>query len=356
MKHYKWIQWGAVTGAIVLLTSGCSILGSGQKTQIDPPPAGYGEAATAGVQTIDAGTTGAAGPADSKNLQQTTLYFKDGNGYVAPVTMGLPKNASAAKQALQYLAEDGPEKNMLPKGFTALLPKGTQVKGLDVKDKLATVDFSKEFLNYNAQDERKILEAITWTLTGFPNIQQVQLRVEGKALKEMPEGATPLDEPLSRAMGINLEKAEGVEYGQSTPVTLYFVNQSNPNYEYYVPVTRLVKRTDNVAKAVIEQLIKGPGEGESKGLTAVITPTTELKEDVKVENGLATVNFSDKLLGPDKKAPSEALQTVVLSITENTGASKVQIEVNGDAKITSTDSQNYSKPVTRPVYVNPVKM
>lgn len=73
-------------------------------------------------------------------------------------------------------------------------------------------------------------------------------------------------------------------------------------------------------------------------------------------NDLVTVNFSDKVLGMDKKAPAEALQAVVLSLTENTGVPKVQIEVNGDAKIASTDNQNYSKPVMKPVHLNEIKM
>lgn len=352
MKPYKWIQWGAVTGAVVLLASGCSMLGLGQKSQIDPPPAGYDGTATATVQTQEV----SAKPTEIKDAQQTTVYLKDSSGYIAPVTLGLPKSQAAAALALQYMVDDGPVKSLLPAGFTAPLPKGTKMT-VNVKDNAATVDFSKEFLSYNPQDERKMLEAITWTLTGFPAIQQVKLTVQGNALKEMPENATPLDEPLTRAMGINIEKGEGVDYGQSTPVTLYFVNQTNPNYKYYVPVTRLVKRTDNVAKSVIEQLIQGPGTtSSSRGLISALAPSLELKSDVKIEGEVATVNFSDKLLGEEKKAPADALQEVVLSLTENTGASSVQIQVNGDVKVTSTDAKSYSKPVTRPDHLNPVKM
>jgi germination protein M len=352
MKPYKWIQWGAVTGAVVLLASGCSTLGLGQKTQIDPPPAGYDSTATATVQTKEV----TAKPADIKDAQQTTVYLEDANGYVAPVTLALPKSQAAAAQALQYMVEGGPVQDMLPSGFAAPLPKGTKMT-VNVKDNTATVDFSKEFLSYNAQDERKMLEAITWTLTGFPSISQVKLTVQGNPLKEMPENATPLDEPLTRAMGINIEKGDGVDYGQSTPVTLYFVNQTDPNYKYYVPVTRLVKRTDNVAEAVIEQLIQGPSvTASSRGLISVLPPSLELKNDVKIQGDVATVNFSDQLLGEEKKAPAEALQEVVLSLTENTGATSVQIEVNGDTKVTSTDSKSYSKPVTRPDHLNPVIM
>jgi germination protein M len=170
----------------------------------------------------------------------------------------------------------------------------------------------------------------------------------------MPQGGTPLDEPLTRAIGINLEKPEGVEYGQSTPVTLYFLGQNQDNYKYYVPVTRMVKRTNDIAQAVVEQLIAGPDQ--KKGLAAVMTPGAELKQ-IKRADDLITVDFSEKVLGIDKKAPAEAFNALVLSLTENAGAAtKVQITVNGDSKVTTSENQSYSKPVSRPVNINQIKL
>lgn len=348
MKQYKWTQWAAVGSIVVLLTSGCSVLGTKEHSQsIDPPPTGA-DASAASAKPVTAPVI--------QNPMPVTVYAKDSNGLVAPISLNVEKSVEVAKKALEAMVDGGPSASLLPAGFTPLISKGTQVKGIDiVKDqKLAIVDFSSAFTNYNVQDERKILEAITWTLTGFPSVEKVQVRVEGKELKEMPEGGTPMDEPLSRAMGINLEKPEDVEYGQSTPVTLYFLGQNQDNYKYYVPVTRLVKRTDNVAQAVVEQLIAGPDS--KKGLAGVMTPGAELKQ-VKKADDLITVDFSDKVLGPDKKAPADALKSVVLSLTENTGAAtKVQITVNGDSKVSASDNQSYSKPVSRPTTVNPQKM
>ncbi|NQX60891.1 GerMN domain-containing protein [Paenibacillus qinlingensis] len=345
MKHQHWIRSAALAGVIVLLTTGCSILGSGKKSDIDAPPG-------AGTD-VDVKTTSAAVTVDMSEdiTSQMTVYVKDAKGFVTPLSLALPKTVSVAKTTLEYMVDGGPETSQLPSGFQALLPKGTKVISLNVKsDKSAIVDFSKEFLGYDVKDERKLLEAITWNLTNFPTIDKVQLRVDGKDLKEMPKGRTPLDAPLARTMGINLEKSEDTEFGQATPVTLYFLNQNDQNYKYYVPVTRLIKRTDDVAKAVVEQLIKGPDQ--KKGLGAVLNATTELKS-IKPGEGLITVDFSNKLLGTDQKASADALQSIILSLTENTTFKQVQIKVDGAVKITSTDNQNYSKPVLRPTHINP---
>lgn len=348
MKQYKWTRWAAVTGIVVLLTSGCSVLDTKEQSQsIDPPPTGAG----AGDHTVKPVTAPAV-----QNASPVTVYAKDANGFVAPITLNVEKSVEVAKKALEAMVDGNPAAAQMPAGFKALISKGTAVKGINiVKDqKLAIVDFSSSFTDYNVQDERKILEAITWTLTGFPSVDKVQVRVEGKALKEMPQGGMPLDEPFTRTMGINLEKQDGVEYGQSTPVTLYFLGQNSDNYKYYVPVTRLVKRTDNIAQAVVEQLIAGPDQ--KKGLSAVMTPGAELKQVKKAED-VITVDFSDKVLGPDKKAPADALKAVVLSLTEHAGAAtKVQITVNGDAKVSADDNQSYTKPVSRPATINPQKI
>ncbi|TBL81688.1 GerMN domain-containing protein [Paenibacillus thalictri] len=347
-KPFKWVRWAAVTGMVVLVASGCSWPGSKSgKPSIDPPPTGADTAA--GVQAVPASTS-------PFSMMQVTIYAKDDKGFVAPVTIDLPKTESVAKKALEYMVDGGPGGKSLPAGFTELIPQGTEIKAINImKDKkLAIVDFSKRFTDYNLQDERKILEAITWTMTGFPSVEKVQLWVEGKALKEMPVNGTPLDEPLGRTMGINIEKPESVEYGQSTPVTLYFLSQGKNNYQYYVPVTRLVKRTDNIAQAVVDQLIAGPDA--KKGLAAVFASGAEVLQ-LKQADDLITVNFSDKLLGPDKKAPAEGLKAVVLSLTENAGLqTKVQVMVNGDMKVSTTDNQSYAKPVSRPSNLNQIKM
>jgi germination protein M len=350
MRPTKWTKWVAIAGVTAMLASGCSLIKSKDGAEIDPPQNTTGALDPSNPAAVPTG----ASPEQQKGLQ-VTIYAKDPNGYVVPVSVQIPQTESVARRTLEYMVEDGIGKDSLPPGFTALLPKGTQIKGLSINSekKVATVDFSKEFTNYNVQDERKIVEAVTWALTGFPTVKEVNIWVEGRQLKEMPQGGLPLDGALSRAIGINLEKAEDAEFGQTTPVTLYFLAQTDGPAQYYVPVTRMIRRTEDKAKATVEQLIQGP-MNQSR-LTPVIAPSVEVPT-VEMSENLITVNFSDTLLGPDAKAPVEALQALVLSLTETSGQSKVQIKVNGDTKVNASNNQTYSQPVTRPANINPLKL
>ena len=71
---------------------------------------------------------------------------------------------------MEYLVANGPVTDMLPNDFRAVLPEDTELS-VNIKDGVATVDFSKEFKNYQPEDEMKILQSITWTLTQFDTCQ-----------------------------------------------------------------------------------------------------------------------------------------------------------------------------------------
>lgn len=346
MKRKTMLRLAAIVTVTAMLSTGCSLINKKNGAQaIDPPPTGADAVATSGV------------PVTTDGGRQVTLYYKDPQGLVAPVSVSVPKTLEVARKSLEYMVDGGPGSAVLPQGFQALLPKGTVVKGLDIKadSKLAVVDFSKEFNTYKAQDERKVLEAVVWALTELDNVEKVSIRVEGKELTQMALGKTPVDSEMTRAMGINLEFASGTNLGQSVPVTLYFQNKTPDNFSYYVPVTRMVKRTDNVAQAAVEELIKGPDAG--KGLASVLAPDTGLLQaQVSQDNSVVTLNFNDKLLGSDKLVPASAAQALILSLTQTTGASKVQLMVNGDAKIAASDKTSYAKPVAAPVHINPTQL
>lgn len=370
MARGKWLRSAAIAGVIVMLTTGCSVLGIGnQKGEIDPPPAGSIEEATANLPDLDVPVQSGNQndleipvPSDEEleqdaavqNMEVRTIYALDAHGLVAPVTLQVPKSEALAKTVMEHMVAGGPGEEQLPEGFTALLPQGTKINSINIdKNKLAVIDFSSDLLNYSEENERKVLEGITWAMTTFATVDQVQLRVDGKDLKEMPKLGTPLDEPLSRAIGINIEKQANVDFGQSTPVTLYFMNRDHADYHYYVPVTRLISRTDDVAQAVMDQLIEGPNQNRS--LISTLDKSTRVL-NLKPSGDLITVNLSAELLNKEMKAPSDALKSVILSLTENTGTSKVQIMIDGKLSFATTDSQNYAEPVSRPVHLNPIKM
>jgi germination protein M len=349
MKPMKFATYLSVI-AMCMTTMGCSLFASEASKEIDPP-----QDFTPQVITETIHPTSEISEVDQKSeTRLQTIYAKDSKGFLAPISVRIPQTPSPARTTLEYMVEGGLGSQVLPAGFQAVLPKDTQIKGVNLipSRKQVVVDFSQSFTNYAAEDERKILEALTWTLTGFPNIQSVEIWVEGIKINEMPVAQTPLDTSWSRAMGINLENAEQAIHNQTTPVTLYFLNQNEHHYTYYVPITRMIKRTTEIEKAVIAQLILGPDD--SKGLHTAILPSTEVNS-VHTTDELITVDFNEFWLGPDQTVSADALHMVLLSLTENTNKNFVQFTVNGKPDV-KTNEENYSNPVERPKYVNKSKL
>jgi germination protein M len=342
----------------VIVLSGCSMFGpqkaSGPKPT-DPPqisqtkPIGPSQEVVAPTNGKDAGQQDTAQVAESSSVP---IYMMDPDGYVVPITLNLPKAEGSAKQILNYMVKGGPVEQIKPKGFTAVLPEGTKVLGMTIKDGMATVDFSPEFKKYEAKDERKIVDAITYALTSIKSVKEVKIWINGHGQEVMPVNGTPIS-LVTRDNGINLEVANNVKMGDTTPVTLYFQAQGPDNMNYFVPVTRLIPRTDNKTLASVNELIRGPKQGAN--LFSSMLPTTKVL-NVKMNNGVAVVDFDDKLLSyNDGKANPLALESLLLSLTENTNATKVQFLVNGKPNVLAGD-KDYTKPVSRPTELNPAKM
>ncbi|NRD76039.1 GerMN domain-containing protein [Bacillus sp. BRMEA1] len=328
-----------------VLLSGCGLFSTETEKKIDPPKT---------VTVVDSKAQDkTAKNNNTKNTVRTELYLIDKNGYVVPQTINLPQTKSIAKQALQYLVANGPVTNMLPNGFRAVLPEDTQVS-VDVnKDNgVATVNFSKEFKNYQPEDEQKILQSITWTITQFKEIKSVKLKMNGHELTQMPVKGTPISENLSRADGINLDMTDVVDITNTKPITVYFIGGEEGSY-YFVPVTRRISNNekDNVAAAVNE-LIKGPSV--KSNLVSAFMPDAKLLNTPVNEQGKVTLNFNKNIYGSFTKdvVSQQLLDELVLSVTEQNGINKVSVEVDGKAELKNDQGKKLTEPVSRPEKVN----
>ncbi|MFD2681507.1 GerMN domain-containing protein [Bacillus seohaeanensis] len=349
-----------------LYLSGCGLLSFGDKEKIDPPKdVSYleeGEKVDTTKEEGDKANTSKEGKEEGKDVSKkdaaeqtvmTELYLIDENGYVVSQALPLPKTESVAKQALEYLVADGPVQNMLPNGFRAVLPAETQVS-VNIKDGKATADFSKEFANYQPEDEKKILEAVTWTLTQFDSVEKVELTMNGYPLTEMPVSNTPINESgLTREVGINVDTSGVVDVTNTKPLTVYYVSQTG-DQSYYVPVTKRVSANEeNDVKSVVQQLIEGPGYASS--LVSDFTGAA-LLDDPKIKDGTVTLNFNEAVYGSieEKLVSEHMLNSLVLSLTEQEGIKEVSVLVNGEATSVSKDGKTVTEPVSRPENINAV--
>ncbi|MEK5270839.1 sporulation protein [Aeribacillus pallidus] len=356
MPKNRWVNVTAAVLATFVLLSGCSSFGSkSSKQEIDPPQdITYLEDGDQLDQQLDSAKSASDKEESSKETVKRVLYLIDKNGMVVPQTLELPNTKEVAKQAVEYLVAGGPVSNILPNGFRAVLPEDTVVKGVDIKDGTAIVDFSNEFTNYKPEDEEKILQAITWTLTQFKNINKVKLWVNGHELKEMPVNGTPIGEGTTRKDGINIDTSDAVDITDTHPLTVYYIGEEGDNV-YYVPVTKRISNEEkDEVVAAVNALVEGPDR--SSGLLSEFQSEVKLIEKPKYEDGQVTLNFNEAIYGSydeEKKIVSNhVINSLVLTLTEQEGIEKVALKVNGKQDLVNEDGKSLSEPVSRPENVN----
>ncbi|MDN5331756.1 MAG: germination protein [Tepidanaerobacteraceae bacterium] len=286
-------------------------------------------------------------------MRRTVFYFVNEQDLLVPVTKDIPWVEGIGKAALENLvdkAEIAAELKAL--GLKPPLPAGTKVVGMTIRDGLAKVDFSREFLNLsNRTQEENAVKAVVYTLTEFPTVQRVHLMVEGKSLKKCPNG-TVLDDELRREM-INLEDKKAGS--NKVPITLYFrATSSEGTYTYYVPVTRLVEKSDDLMKVALEELIKGPKEG--MGLSSVIPVDTKVL-GVSQNGSEVIANFSREIEGYGGGVENEQVlvNTIILTLSEFPGVERVTLQVEGESGVLPEGTM-LDAPILKPAYINPANI
>ena len=121
------------------------------------------------------------------DLVDLKVYYRHGRGenaYLTPVTREVPVGDDLPRTALRLLL-DGPSGD--DDELTAPLPASTQILALEVEDQTAVVDLSRDVVEdagavgIRSEHEYLALAAIANTLTEFPAISRVKLRVGGRA-------------------------------------------------------------------------------------------------------------------------------------------------------------------------------
>ncbi|PAV27626.1 spore gernimation protein [Virgibacillus profundi] len=287
------------------------------------------------------------------------LYLIDSNGMVASQTLELPQLESkeVATQVLEYLVKGGPVTPMLPNGFQAVLPEGTEILGLDLEENgTMIVDVSNEFENYEANNEIKILESMTHTLTQFENVNKIELRINGYPQSEMPVNGTPIGKGYSRANGINITDTDTLDLINSTPVTMYYPAEHNEN-RYYVPVTQYVEGTsDELYGSIVQALVEGPGY--NMNVTHVFNSQTMLKNKPTLENGVLEIEFTEEILKDSEQAviADEVMETLVRTLTQQQSVEAVNVKVENVDQIVNESGEAYTEPVNIQVYTPTEKL
>lgn len=246
----------------------------------------------------------------------STIYLVDSNDYVARTTIPTCncEGKEKADDLLEGLIIGGSKSNIIPNGFRSVIPPGTSVLGLTLEDNVLTIDFSKELLDIAEKEEKKMIEAIVYTLTSIDGIDKVIIKVEGEVLSNLPNSKENLPTVLDRSYGIN-KTYDLVTTNNIESYTVYYVNNYNDE-EYYVPITKYVNGNgDDPIKVIIKELSSSPIY--ETNLMSYLNAEVSLLGYEYTDNNLK-LNFNELLLNgiDNKNILEEVIYTISLSAND----------------------------------------
>lgn len=258
---------------------------------------------------------------------------------------GTEETSSARPESMQlyFLNQDGT--TIIGKGYTpSSEDRDTRIS--ECLDQLKREDFSSDTVppvrNYTITGFSVTKHRLALGITeGFKEQDLITQTLERAALISTLCQISGVESVGFFVNGVELKDARGQNYGYMTPdqfakgsgtniqdyekaaIRLYFANEAGT---MLVPVTRTDFYNTNVPmeQYVVEQLIRGPrGEGSFS-----VLPVTSKLTGVTSRDGICYVSFDSSFLSENFTAsPEVVIYSIVNTLTELNGISKVQISI-----------------------------
>lgn len=279
--------------------------------------------------------------AGGKTIKVTLYFATDDNSALKKEEREVQVVEGAILKACVLALIDGPH----TQGLRKTIPEGTEIRGISIRDGVATVDFSKEFENTNGLEEVTARLAVVNTLTEINGIEKVRLHIEGNDL------IGPSGMPLGDMSPALLDANGNPVAGEVRTVTLYF-SDSDAMYvaaeKREIVLENAAEETsggDSLEKLLFMELMKGP---TSKDLHSTIPKGTKLLS-IATKNGLCTINLSSEFIdnSPGGTASERmTLDSIVNTLTELDTVQKVQFLIDGKKREIYTHAI-FNKPFSR---------
>jgi len=256
------------------------------------------------------------------------IYLLDKNNYLSrtKISVNNKNEVSKAIDLIEGLTISGKKKDIIPNGFKSLLPEDTKVLNIKFDNNILTIDFSSEFNNIKEDSEKKVIEALTYTLTSIYGIDKIEICVDGKKLTNLPNSKIKLPDYLDKNYGIN-KKYEFSSLSDIDSYTVYYVFNDN-NQVYYTPVTKYVnnQKQDKV-KIIIDEL--STSLLYESNLMSYLDANVKLL-DYELTDKTIKLNFNDLILSDiaNNLILEEVMYTIGLSLCDELNIDEVIFEVN----------------------------
>ena len=237
-----------------------------------------------------------------------SIYVLDDNNYLSEVKVALINEDINTKieELFNYLKINSLESNKLRNGFNSTIPNNIKLSRYDLKNKILTLNFNKDFFNLKKNDIELIVKSLTYTFTSLPEIKSIDIYVDGKVYLENLNR-----DNLDVNSNFNINSVFGI-----SSVRINYLAKKDDNY-YNIPVTK-ISNSDNKDKTqiIIEELKSA--SSYNSNIVQVLSDATELTS-FEINDSSLILNFNKNFFGDieNTKIKEEVTYTIASSFKDN---------------------------------------
>lgn len=257
-----------------------------------------------------------------------TPYYQDKDGYIIPAAREIIKQEGVARAAVNCLIDSSTNREELEYfGLYPVLPAGTEILGLNLKEGMAVIDFNDEILKYRSEKaEKNIITSLVYTLTEFKTIKDVKILINGYTVKKLKYG-TDASGILNRCnVLINNDRIDLKEGFDKTDI--YVFKKVNENFFYLLPVS--VEFEGNGNKSLPGRIVELLGSQLADSFLYSEIPQDTKLIGYSISSSLLTLNFNGGLLNYGGTTREQGiLDQIVHSMKQLSGVEWVRILIDG---------------------------
>lgn len=264
---------------------------------------------------------------ESEDVYLKTVVFKDEDNELVPVSVNFHSQVELEQEVKNRI--DFMKSNELTKyGLYPVLNQDLEVLSVSLNNKVMVLNVN-DHLDAN-NDDMDILEALTFTLTDYDEVEQLKLQINGKDITSLPHSDIPVSY-LSQDLGLNNFTETYTILHETIPVLAYH-QKVIANQSYYIPVTLRINENDTLEEQV--KTILNQVQGNIQLINA------------SMNNGVLTVELDSNILLDNEKIDQSLEDLIVLSLSTLKNVKDVQIHINNEnvrTKESSIIEYNYIK-------------
>lgn len=264
------------------------------------------------------------------NAGTNEIYLMADNNYLTKtgIILNEEKLEDKIKSIIDYLTIGKSSK--IPNGLSGIIPKGTTLNDIKIENGIATLKFSNTLLDTTKENERKVIEAITYSLINLDGIEGVTIIIDNDILTRLPQTKEEIPKVLNRNFGIN-KVYEIDKIKDTVVVTMYYINEIDDTM-YYVPVTKYLNDDREKIKIIIDNLSSNYIYEPS--LISLIPQNTQLI-NYEIDDNNMNINFNNDIVFNDTIL-EEVVYQISESVFENYSVDEINIQVNGNDFLKTT--------------------